>query len=680
LSNVQYRVLAETIPGITWEYNIPDDRWTYVSPQAKNILGYAPEEWSDLEWWLARMHAEDREWAPAYCHQLTARGEDHSFEYRFTTKDGRTVWLSDNVSVEMRDNQPVMMRGIMLDITASKRTELRERSRLTILEKIATNIKLEEQLECLVHFIEQECPGALCSVLLANESGTHLLHGVAPSLPDFYNQAINGLKIGQGMGSCGTAAFLHKRVVVEDIEGHPYWKGFKAAQEAELRACWSEPILSPKGELLGTFATYHRTPCSPNREEIVIIESTAHLASIAIGRARDDEKRHNLEEQLRHMQKIDAIGQLTGGIAHDFNNMITPIFVYAEMIKRTLAEDDPNLKKLNCLISSAHKAKELTQKLLSFSRKQKLEKNVLDLNEVVASLQELLRRTIRDNIVIEARLTAETAHVFADRGQLEQVLVNLAVNAQDAIAVNGRISLQTGHVMLDDEYVKMHPGMKSGAHILLSFSDNGCGMSDEVLSHLFEPFYTTKTVGHGTGLGLATAYGIIKQHDGYLQVKSRVGEGTTFTIYLPEHRDDSKPLSAPHTETPQISEKMNNKTILIVDDNTMLLEMAVELLESDGYNVLCADSPLKARTIAHSQGASLDLLVTDVVMPESSGPELYRQLAAKSPKLPVLYISGYTFDVKLQNDSQNGKVKFLPKPFTSQQFLNSVQQALKHTI
>lgn len=680
MSNVQYRALAASIPGITWEYNIPDDRWTYVSPQAKSILGYDPEEWSDLAWWLERIHAEDREWAPAYCKQLTTRGEDHSFEFRFRTKDGRTVWLSDNVSVEMRDNRPVMIRGIMLDITQRKRSELRERSRLNILEKVATDLKLEEQLECLVHFVEQECPGALCSVLLANESGTHLVHCVAPSLPDFFNQAVNGLKIGQGMGPYDTAAFLHKRVVVEDIDGHPFWKEFKAAQEAELRACWSEPILSPKGKLLGTFATYHRTPCSPNREEIVIIESTAHLASIAIGRARADEKRHNLEEQLRHMQKIDAIGQLTGGIAHDFNNMITPIFVYAEMIKRTLADDDPNLKKIECLISSAHKAKELTQKLLSFSRKQKLEKDVLDLNEVVASLQELLRRTIRDNVAIETRLTAEAAHVFADRGQLEQVLVNLAVNAQDAIAANGRISLQTGHVMLDDEYVKMHPGMKSGTHISLAFSDNGCGMSDEVLSHLFEPFYTTKNVGHGTGLGLATAYGIIKQHDGYIQVKSRVGEGTTFTIYLPEYRGDSKPVSAQHTEAPQISRSMNDKTILIVDDNTMLLEMAVELLESDGYNVLCADSPIKARTIARSHGASLDLLVTDVVMPESSGPELYQQLAVTLPKLPVLFISGYTFDVKLHNDPQNEKVNFLQKPFTSEQFIKSVQQALKQTI
>lgn len=800
-----YRALAESISGITWEYDIPGDRWTYVSPQAKDILGYLPEEWIDLAWWLERLHPNDREWAPSYCRQMTARGENHAFSYRFFAKDGRTVWLNDNVSVEMINGQPAIMRGIMLDITEHKqveeklhqsrnmlslvlnsvpqsvfwkdtsstylgcnhifaqragysnsedivgktdydlpwrpeesdayraddrevmehnrhkihieetqkqsdgtciwvdttkvplvdqsgavsgvlgiyeditdrkRAQEREKSQLSILEKIATNLPLKDLLEDLVHFVEQEIRGSYCSVLLANEAGTHLLHGAAPSLPDFYNEAVNGLEIRQGTGSCGTAAFLNKRVIVEKIEGHPFWKGFDPAQKAGLLACWSEPILASDKQLLGTFATYHKTPHTPGHEEIALIESAAHLASIAIERVRAEEKHSVLQEQLRQMQKIEAIGQLTGGIAHDFNNLLTPIFVYAGMIKKSFSDADPNMKKIDGLISSAHKAKELTKQLLSFSRKQVLSMSYLDLNEIIVSLQDLMRSTIRENIEIDLQLSPTPSHILADQGQIEQILVNLAVNAQDAITGNGKISLQTKQVIIGDEYAKLHPGMKSGAQVMLTFSDNGCGMNNEILSHIFEPFFTTKPVGHGTGLGLATVYGIVKQHDGYLQVQSSVGEGTTFTIYLPENKGETLQISPPGPAVPQQSRKMDKKTLMIVEDNWMVREMILSMLEPDQYKVLCADSPLMAQTIADSYEGLIDLLVTDVIMPEMSGPELYKLLTEKRPELPVLFISGYTYDMTLHDGKQDDDVNFLPKPFTTEQFLSSIHSVI----
>jgi PAS domain S-box-containing protein len=569
--------------------------------------------------------------------------------------------------------------SIMRDITHRKSLELREKTRLQIVEEMATGAPLEDLLSYIVRFVEQESPGALCSVLLASDSGTRLRLGSAPSLPDFYNQAVDGLRVKKGMGSCGTAAFLRERVIVSDIESHPYWKGFQPARDAGLRACWSEPVLSVNGELLGTFAVYYRSCRAPAAEELALIESAAHMASIAIGRVRSDESRSHLEMQMLHMQKIEAVGQLAAGLAHDFNNLLTPIVVYADIVKRGLAEGDANRGKMEGIISSASKAADLTRQLLSFGRKQILKKEQLDLNEVIVSLHDLLKRTIRANVEIETRLAASGAQILADRGQLEQVLVNLAVNAQDAIEGNGRILVTTENVVLGDDTVKAVSGMRSGPHILLSFSDDGCGMGSEVLDRIFEPFYTTKPVGSGSGLGLATVHGIVEQHRGCIKVQSEAGKGTCFSIYLPCCIEEAQELKERQPALPEPAAATGDKVILVVDDNEQIREMAVELLESSGYRVLVADSAVKARSLAQSHAGAIDLLITDVVMPEMSGPELYEALAVKYPSLPVLYVSGYTFDVKLRTGAQGAGLNFLPKPFTSAELLSGMQLALNGT-
>lgn len=591
--------------------------------------------------------------------------------------DGTTIWV-DTTKIPLMDGSGTVegILGVYEDISERKRIEVREQSRLSILEKIATGAPLNELLVHIVQLVEQESHGSVCSVLLANEAGINLMHGAAPSLPDFYNKAVNGLRVGYGMGSCGTAAYLRKRVVVENIEGHPFWKGFDSAREAGLQACWSEPLISSDGQLLGTLATYHRVPHSPDNDEISFVESVAYLTSIAIENKRAEEKNRSLQDQMRQMQKIEAIGQLTGGIAHDFNNMLTPIFVYAEMIRASISEDDPNIRKIDGLISSAHKAKDLTQKLLSFSRKQNLSMEYLDLNNIIRSLHPLLRSIIRENIHIDLMLSDESAHIFADKGQLEQILINLTVNAQDAIEGNGRITIQTGHIILDHECVKRNPGMKPGSHILLTFTDNGCGMNYDVLDHVFEPFFTTKEVGKGTGLGLATVYGLVKQHDGYVRVQSRVGEGTTFLMYFPEQRGDVKADQVAPPVAQQSLSGVVGKTILIVDDNMMVLELVKTLLESLGCKVLSTDSPNHALQIVDSLDAPIDLLISDVIMPEMNGPELYKCLTDRYPDLPILFISGYTFEVTIKDISSDKNVNFLPKPFTTEQLLHKIQQAL----
>jgi PAS domain S-box-containing protein len=600
-----------------------------------------------------------------------------TFESGYLAKDGSRI-PTEVYARTIESEGELLILSIARDISSRKRIELREQTRQKILEELATGAALNDLLVLIVSFVEQECPGATCSILLADETGAHLLHGAAPGLPDTYNEAVNGLKIRDGMGSCGTAAHRRKRIVVEDIEGHPYWKGFKPVQEIGMRACWSEPILASNGELLGTFAMYFPTPRSPGNQDLLMIESAAHLASIAIGRSRSEDKRNTLELQLRHMQKIEAIGQLAGGIAHDFNNLLTPIIIYADMLKKSFQEDQSQCKKIEGIISAANKAKDLTQKLLSCGRKQLLCMESLDLNEVIISFQDILRRTIRESIVIDIQLSPMRTGVLADRGQLEQILLNLAVNAKDAINGNGKVRIETGHVIIDDEFVKLHAGMKPGPYILLAFSDNGCGMEDDVLLHIFEPFFTTKAIGHGTGLGLATVFGIIKQHEGYIKVHSRVGEGTSFTVYLPEHAGDMSGTSDTNTAASSLLREQTNGTVLVVDDNEMVREMAAELLKYHGYTVLVAESPAQAMGLASLHPGSIDLLVTDVVMPEINGPELYERLAETYASLPVLYISGYTYDVVLHKGSLAEEVSFLSKPFTSEQFIDRVRHAMNN--
>jgi len=608
--------------------------------------------------------------------QLQQRGKE-TFESAYLTKAGSVLPVEISAQVIESDGKQLIL-SIARDISERKRGELRERARLHILEEMATGSSLTDLLQHIVHFVEQDCEGALCSVLLVDEAETRLRHGAAPSLPDFYNQATDGLRIAEGMGSCGTAAHRRQRVVVEDIEGHPFWNGFKPAREAGVRSCWSEPVISAEGNLLGTFAVYHREPHSPAPLEIKLIEAAANLASIAIGRFKSDEQRKHLEAQLHHVQRIEAVGQLAGGIAHDFNNLLTPIFIYADMIQRKLPDGDPLANKTKGITSAANKARDLTRQLLSFGRKQLLTMKAVDLNEIIDAFHDILRRTIRENITLIMQPAPKGVVIWADRGQVEQILLNLAVNAQDAITGNGKIFVETGHVVIDNEYARQHPGMQPGPYALLAFSDSGCGMGDDTLSHIFEPFFTTKQIGNGTGLGLATVYGIIKQHEGYIAVNSRIGEGTVFRIYLPLAKETAKTAEeGEQLEVPKAAAATRaGGTILVVEDNEMVRTMAVELLESSGYRVLVAELPSGALELAVQHGNSIELLVTDVIMPEMNGQELYEALCGTISDLRVLYMSGYTNELFVHDGSLEENINFLQKPFTSERFLERVSQML----
>jgi len=390
---------------------------------------------------------------------------------------------------------------------------------------------------------------------------------------------------------------------------------------------------------------------------------------------RDISEQRQLELQLRQAQKMEAIGHLAGGIAHDFNNLLTPIMGYAEMAAAALPSDDKLAPKLSGILSAAHKAKALTQQLLSFGRRQSITSEIVDINEIILSFNTILRRTIRESIRIELVLDPEGSFIKGDRSQVEQIILNMTVNAQDAFdGSQGRITIETCKMWMDGENARMHPGMIPGEYVLLSFRDNGCGMSDEVLNHIFEPFFTTKQIGHGTGLGLATVYGIVKQHDAHISVISHEGDGTAFNIYFPVCAQ--VPLMVSQSAQPGSSPLAGTITVLVVEDNEMVREMVKEMLSGHGYTILTAADPHQAIELLAHNSTQIDLLVSDVVMPGMNGPELYEQLVVRMPTLKVVFISGYPINPSLRGGALEDGVNYLQKPFTAEALLERITQVL----
>lgn len=385
-------------------------------------------------------------------------------------------------------------------------------------------------------------------------------------------------------------------------------------------------------------------------------------------------ERDQLEIQLRQVQKMEAIGHLVGGIAHDFNNLLTPIMGYAEMIGSAIPADDPLVGKVNGIISASLKARDITQRLLSFGRVQAISLYPIDLNQVISSFYEIIRRTIRENIAIDLCLAPDVLCIQADKSQIEQIILNLTVNSQDAIYGNGLITIETCKVQMDGENARIHPGMIPGEYVMLSFSDSGSGMGPEVMSHIFEPFFTTKQTGHGTGLGLATVYGIVRQHKGYITVNSSADEGTTFLIYFPTCQAAS--LTVKPADSSRQDQQTRHASILVVEDNETVRDMTKDILVSSGYSVLTAAGHEEAVELVNAQGTAIDLLVSDVVMPGMSGPELFELLSGTNPELRVVFMSGYPANPSLRRGTLEDEVSYLQKPFTSLELLERIRQVL----
>ncbi|HLG42752.1 MAG TPA: response regulator [Planctomycetota bacterium] len=396
----------------------------------------------------------------------------------------------------------------------------------------------------------------------------------------------------------------------------------------------------------------------------------------AVSESAQRAERKSLERQLFQAQKMEAIGQLAGGVAHDFNNLLTAILGYSQLMAETLPPDSPWGEHVTEIYKAGERARDLTRQLLAFSRKQIISPRVLDLNSVVGGMEKLLKRLIPENVLTAFRLAPKTLSIKADPGQIEQVIVNLAVNARDAMPNGGTITIETSVTDLDEGYTRQHAEVAPGRYAMLALSDNGTGMDDRTKAHLFEPFFTTKEPGKGTGLGLATVYGIVKQSGGHISVYSEVGIGTTFKVYFPEIRE---PLASPTSKSPSSGMPKGTETILVVEDDEPVRALIRRVLSSRGYNVIEAKNGLEALEVADACSSPIHLVMTDVIMPQMGGPELADHLKRRLPGAKVIFLSGYATTAIVQHGIVQKGVEFMEKPFTPEQLTQRVRQVLDST-
>lgn len=847
---------------------------------------------------------------------------------------------------------------------------------IRVLERVATGAPMAQILRSIVEMVEGLAPGMLCSLeLLDREKGT-LHYGAAPSLPQSYNDAVEGAQIGPGAGSCGTAAFTGQRVIVEDIATHPYWSRYRdVALSHGLRACWSTPITTADRQVLGTFAMYYREPRSPTAREFEWVDRAIHLAAIAITRAeterslresearaqrlvvelgeRVDElaflyalgerlsgttrreqvlelalpliaeylgaarcayaevtehdgwvvisdhadgcrslqgpqplsllmpgkkgpsepirgplvvgdvqaeltgeeahqqealgvkalvccpvvsgqqllalllvhanerrtwkenhvrvvqaaaercwtvieqrsaeakleqnatllriaeraarlggwsvelpefrviwsdevcaihevpsgtrpdleaamafypdedrqrlrevleacandgsafdielefvtssgartwvrnvghaerdadghivriqgalqdvgERRTLEDQLRQSQKLEAVGRLAGGVAHDFNNLLSVILSYSSIAAGNLHPDSEARRELEEITKAGQRASALTRQLLAFSRHQVLRPQAVNLNEVLVEIEGMLRRVVGEDVNIRLKTRSGVGQVFADQGQLEQVILNLVINARDAMPSGGDLTLETSSVVLDENYARARPGVEPGPYVVLTVSDTGSGMDAATRAKIFEPFFTTKSGEKGSGLGLATVWGIVTQSNGYVTVDSAPNEGSSFMVYLP-HVDCEADARAPARAPRKLS---GSETVLLVEDDQQVRHVMRTILRNHGYEVLEAEDGPNAVKIAGQHGSTIDLLLSDVVMPRMRGTKLAEQLLEQHDKLKLLFVSGYAPESVRQNGILKSGAAFLHKPFTPEALLRTVREVL----
>ncbi|HEX2045492.1 MAG TPA: PAS domain S-box protein [Gaiellaceae bacterium] len=622
----RYRTLVEQLPLVTYMDALdgPGSN-VYTSPQIEPLLGYAAEEWANnLELFAARLHPEDRERVLAEHARTHATGEPLRTEYRLLARDGRTVWLQDE-AVVVKDalGRPLFLQGYLLDITERKRAEHALAERESFLKTI-----IDTEPEC-VNLVAPD--GTLLEM---NRAGLEMIE--AESLED-----VAGMDVAQLVAPEDRAAFT--------------------ALTREVLAGGSGNL---EFELVGLRGTRRRM-----ETHAVPLAGANGEVRAALSVTRDVTERRRLEEQLFRSQKLEAVGRLAGGVAHDFNNLLTGILGYADLLYMGLAEDDPRRADAAEVKRAAERAATLTRQLLAFSRRQVLKPRVIDLNRVVEDMERMLRRLIGEDVELVTAVDPALGRVEADPGQIEQVIANLVVNARDAMPEGGRLVLETENVEVDGTFTAGRVEMPPGAYVVLAVTDTGVGMDAETQAHAFEPFFTTKEVGKGTGLGLATVYGIVKQSGGYIWVYSEQGEGTTFRIYLPRVEKPGDELAADG----QAAAGEGSETVLVVEDEGVVRQLIARDLAGRGYTVLTAATGLEALAVADGHAGPIEVVVTDVVMPGMGGLELMRRLAEARPDTKVVYMSGYA---ERAVADELAPCPLLQKPFNASALAAKIREVL----
>ena len=623
-SENKFRNLAEkSLVGI---YLIQDDKFSYVNPKLAEIFGYAVEELLD------KKGPEDlvlpKDW-PTVNENLRKRvsGEIESNHYSFSglKKNKEIINLEAYGSKTVYKARPAVI-GTLLDITERRRAEEELR-------------REEEKYRDLFD-------STLDGVYQVDADGVFIL-----------------------MNPAGARIFGYENP--EEIIGKKaleYWRDPK-----------DRDVFMAELKIKKTVSTYHMKAKKKTGEPLelesssgIIEDEEGNFPGVK-GILRDVTEREHLGTQLRHAQKMEAVGTLAGGIAHDFNNILNVIMGYGTMVLDSLETDSPIKGRMNEVLAAAEKAADLTKRLLAFSRKQVIDVKPVNINELILGLQKMLVRIIRESIEFKLDLADRPLMVLADAGQIEQVLMNLTANARDAMLESGRLTIGTELQELDNEYVAMNGYGEPGKYVLITVSDTGHGMDNETQKNIFEPFFTTKGIGEGTGLGLAISYGIIKQHSGHIKVQSEQGQGTVFRIYLPL----SEGPAASDSET-EISEavKGGNETILVAEDDASLRKLTRIVLESYGYSVIAAEDGEDAILKFRENRDKIQLAILDMIMPKKNGKEVSEKIREANPRTKILFVSGYTMDTIKTKELTEFGFDFILKPIRPQNLLRKVREVL----
>lgn len=636
-SEFRFRQLAEIIQEVFWLYDVKLDQMIYISPAYERIWGRSVESvYQNPLDWMAAVHPEDIEKAISFL-SIPPGADRTERVYRIRRPSGEIRWISSRgFPIRDKDGEPARIAGVSEDVTERKGAEEALR---------ASEKTLRQVINLVPHMIfAKDREGR---ILLANRAFSS---AYGKTVDQITNQ-------------------LH-----EDI--HPNHEEVQQfLQDDYFVFSNRQPTFIAREtftDVIGSVRIHQTTRIPflmPPSEEMAVLG-----ISIDITKQEEAERQQNkLEEQLRQSHKMEAIGQLAGGIAHDFNNLLTGIIGYCSLVLRKLDKDDPNYRNVNEIQKAGERASSLTRQLLAFSRKQILEPKILCLSDLIQSMEGMLRRMIGEDIEFTIGLDPKRGHIKADPAQITQIIMNLVVNARDAMPNGGRLHLEAQTIFLDEEYARDYVDVLPGPYVMLVVQDNGCGMDDSILKQIFEPFFTTKEQGKGTGLGLSTVYGIVKQSGGSIQVESVPNRGTVFYISLPWVEPS---MLTRHTPAREPRSYSGTETILLVEDDEIVNQMSTHALQEYGYTVLNAFDAFEAYDRVERHGQPIHLLLTDVVLPKEGGRFIAEKLLASHPAIKVLYMSGYTNEAIVHHGILEEGISFLHKPFTVDDLVKKVREVL----
>lgn len=626
-SEIRYRRLFESARDGILIIDAISRKITDVNPFMIELLGYTKEEFLGKELWEIGLLKDENANIAAF-KELQKNKYIRYDDLPLKTKNGEIRDVEVVSNVYMENDLPVIQCNIR-DITQRKITE-------EALRKVEVNFRN----------LVESAPGI---VYVNNPYPPYTTTYISPSIKEFGYSPEEW---------CAEPGIWMKAIHKEDRPR--VLREFEFAVSQSLDTSIEYRIVARDGKIHWWQHKAH-----------IVLDETGNKTGW-LGMILDITETKSLEEQLRQSQKLESIGLLAGGIAHDFNNMLTAINGYSELTLRQLKDDDPVRHNIEEIRKAGLRSAELTYQLLAFSRRQLLLPVVIDLNEIIAETTKMLHRLISEDIEFSTKLNSSLGRVVVDPGQFSQILMNLVVNARDAMPQGGKLVIETTNVFLEPAYTRQHVNTLPGAYVLLTVSDTGTGMSDEIKQHIFEPFFTTKEKGRGTGLGLATVYGIIKQSNGNIEVYSEEGVGTTFKIYLPRVRDE---IIEPEIKDSSILLR-GTERILLVEDEEVVRNLSRSMLEICGYNITEARNGLEALKICDNESCEFDLLMTDVVMPQMGGRELADKLRVKLPHMRILFTSGYTDDVILHHSLIETNANFIQKPFTFDDLAIKIRELL----